>query len=66
MEFGDANSDLLVEKDLSLDMAERDFVLAVLQQAEPCLQGQARVRMSPSVLPSLTTPFSPAVDGRLH
>lgn len=32
MVFGDANSDLLVEKDLSLDMAERDFILAVLQQ----------------------------------
>ena len=32
MEFGDGNSDLLVEQDSSLDVAERDFVLAVLQQ----------------------------------
>lgn len=53
MEFGYANSDLLVEKDLSLDMAEQDFITAILQQGGTLPGGPGQSEDEP-VCPAIT------------
>lgn len=59
--------DLLVEKDLLLDMAEQDFIPAILQYGGT-LPGGAGQRRDEPVCPTITdrSSFSPAVDSRLQ
>ena len=51
--LGDAKWDLLVQKDLSLKMAEQDFILALLQQGGAVPGGPGQSESEP-VCPAIT------------